>query len=184
MKHFLVFILVLALFLAGCVQMVDSTTTFSVEGFEDFYALSTAADKSGYIHEGKIEFAKLGNLYVCPFIKEVNHEECALFFYVYSLEDGINETVTIQDVVLSAKNGEVVVYSETEPCALKFKKEEGSIQLGNFPGKVFKVTNDWFGDGIILNLSFRAEVEGNDASEKTFSYDIKIIRNKRPKSPT
>ena len=174
---FLILVFVCVLSIAGCGQMTDTFKTFSVQGLAQFYDFYATEDtKESLIREGQIEFARIGDLYVCPYIKEVNYDECGLFFYVYALEDGGIETVTVSDVVLSAGN-DMVLINGNDDLLITLHPSEESIQLGM--SKIeFESTDTWLFNGNTLQLSFRAEIDNGDVDAKEFSYNIEIVGNK------
>ena len=185
MKKIFLLICSLVLSITGCSQNVYSFSTFSIQGFDDFYNFRTTDDvRETYIREGKIEFARVDNLYVCPFIKEINYDECGLFFYVYALDAGSAETITICNIVLSALEDNVCVYTSSNEQTITLEKNDGNILLGTMTGISFKKSDTWLLSGNTLNLSFQATVGTEEVVETVFSYDIRIIRNKRAKMIT
>ena len=173
-------LLILTLILAGCGQSVSSFATFSIEGFEQFFDFhATEQSRLAYISDGKIDFAKHGDIYICPFIKETTHDECSLFFYVYASEGTTVDIVNISDIVLSANQGNYVVFNAPEGQSLALKKENG-VLTGTLSGMNFKKEDEWFFNDNTLVLSFRATTD----HEKEFSYDVNIICNYRANSPT
>lgn len=177
-KKVILLVFVLVFIIAGCGRMVDTFKTFSIHGLEEFYDFyATAATKELIIREGKIEFARVGDLYVCPYIKEINHDECALFFYVYSLEDSSAEMVKISDVVLSTGNDMVLINDNDHSLSISLSVADKNIQLGLSSIK-FEATDTWLFNGNTLHLSFQAVVDKEMHDGKAFSYDIDIIGNK------
>ena len=173
------------LLFTGCGKNVDSFTTFSIQGFEEFYDFHTTSDvRKMYIREGKMEFARLNEFYVCPFIKEINYDECALFFYVYTLEDECTEIITISDIVLSSNKEETFLYTNSSKQSVLLERESEDILVGKISDIEFKKTDSWFFNDNTLKLVFRVECGEEYTYSQNFSYDIRIICNERAKMPT
>ncbi len=178
MKKVFLLILAFAFVLAGCSRMTDTFKTFSTQGLEDFFGFYATTDtKESLIREGKIEFARIGDFYVCPFIKEVNYDECALFFYVYALEDCNAETITVSNIVLSTDDNIDIINKNDDGLAIALSATGENIQLGVSSIK-FKATDTWLFNGNTLHLSFKAMVDNANVDRMNFSYNIDIIGNK------
>lgn len=177
-KRFLALMMACCLFLPGCVKWVDYYTSYNFQGLEEFYWFhSDNKDQEELIKNGDIEFAKLGDVYVCPFIKDVTHEECGLFFYVYSLKMPKTQSLKITNVVL--KDGkDTVLFESSNEYDIVLEYTEDDIQVGYLNVVDFVRSDDWCYDGGALTLSFQASADL--AESKDYSYDVVIDIQKEP----
>ena len=170
----MLFLLVICLSLAACKINSPSYTTFVIEGFDAFFSFNSSDEyRKNCIIDGKIEFAKLSNIYVCPFIKEINHDECGLFFYIYSHGNKIAESVTINNIDLVIKNNGESIFCNNAGYSVSLENTNDNLVSGTVRC-VFETSEEWLYHGCVLNLSFHAETDDNAKESKEFSYEITI----------
>jgi len=186
MKKFLLIVITVMLVFAavGCQKMANSYISFSIDEFDDFFDITDINAKESYIKNWNMEFAKIGNLIVCPFIKETTHEECSLLLYIYTINENTSNA-TINGVRLSDKNG-VVIYEEdskTNTVELSTVTDE-MLSSVTVIGE-FDKNENWFYSGNELQLSRQITVEDkNTITEEHLDYTVKLIGHRNHVMPT
>jgi len=184
MRRIIPLLLAMLFCFVGCVETVDSFTIFSMEGFDPFFDFYTSQEKkNAYLESGGLEFARLGDVYVCPFIKETSHEECGLFFYIYSIENDSIESITISNINLIIQESGGSIYKSNSDQSVLLEAPDDNYLQGTIKC-YFESSEEWLYKGNILKISFQATANGNTQESEEFSYDIKISFVKRPLMPT
>lgn len=181
-KGSIAMILAFLVILSGCGRMVDSYMDFTITQFEEFLAASDEK-KVDYVTEGKLDFAKTGEVYFVPFIKETTHEECTLFVYAYWTEPP--EEIAVTEISLVSPNDVTVFCGDfaAENMEIMWQGDvlsEGVIEIGSFPK-----SEAWFSNGNQLCLSFCVSVstaEGTVCSD--YEYEITLAQRKSVLLPT
>ena len=180
-------IIILSLF-SRCIKIVDSYKTFYIQDFDTFFEdLSSEEDREEYLRKGKLELAKLGNVYLCPFMKESSHEECIVQLYVYSLDEEYQVTVT--DVkITNSDNTDLTVkpYKDVDLNELaEWEQVTDTMLMKRFNLGLVEMNENWFFDDNTFEIKVDVAINtGTDIINKTLTYPVEIRGNKRPLAPT
>ena len=168
----------------GCGKMVNSYMSFSIDGFDNFFNKTNISDKETYIKDGNMEFARMGDTIICPFIKETTHEERSILVYVYKLNEN-SSSFTIDSVVLSTKNDVILCQEDLKNKTIKLTPVTDEMSFGSVVVSDFCKNEHWFYSGNELQLSLKITVnDGTDVTEENLDYAIKLIGHKRHVMPT
>ena len=183
--NILIFIIISLIFtFAGCNNFVDSYTSFYIEEFDEFFNIKVLSEKESYIKSGNLDFAKMDDLIICPFIKETTHEECTLFLYVYTISD-IRSNVTINSVNLCSKNNIEILKEFSEKDINEFSLVTDGMLLSTTVISDFDKNETWFYSGNELQLSLKISVDNQTTIiEDTLNYTINLIGHKSHLMPT
>ena len=181
-KMIAILLSLIILLTTGC-QMADSYMLFSIEAFDAFQKLYENADKEAYLNDGKLDFAKVNDVAIVPFVKEISHEECALFVYAYTLTE--QRFVGIDNITLVTQDGKKLVENLSGGQLQNWENATDAMSYGFIKVANFALTEDWYTSGNKLMLSFRVVVgEENSVAEKEITHTISLVRYKSFLMPT
>lgn len=181
-RTYIAAILALLLILNGCGKMVDSYMIFSITQFDEFLSASDG-EKGDYLAKGKLDFAKTGDVFFVPFIKETTHEECTIFVYAYWCDSP--KEINITDISLVSQNDVTIFNGDSAVADIELMWQEdalseGVIQIGSFPKN-----ENWFSSGNNLSLSFSVSVATEDGTESNnYAYEVTLHQTKNFLFPT
>ena len=183
--NILIFIIISLIFtFAGCKTIANSYTSFSIEEFDEFFNITEISEKESYIKSGNMDFAKIDDLIICPFIKETTHEECSLFLYVYTTSNN-RSNVTINSVSICSKNNIEILKELSEKDINEFSPATDGMLLSVTVISDFDKNKTWFYSGNELQLSLQISVDNQTTIiEDTVNYTINLIGHKKHLMPT
>lgn len=171
-------VLILCMFM-GCGQRVKGYTSFSIDEYDEFFDLVSDSDRENYIRKGNLDFSKIQDVILVPFVKETTHTECAIFLYGYSLN--VNRTVQVNYVMLTAPNGAVICEDIPTEQEMSWEPATDSMTKGILWLQTFEKDSSWFYNDSKLHLSIELVVEGEP---KVMSYEISLIGHTSVLLPT
>lgn len=168
--------------LSGCGKMVDSYMDFTIAQFDEF--LSASDDEIGnYLTSGKLDFAKTGDVFFVPFIKETTHEECTLFIYTYWT--GSQKDINITEISLVSQNDATIFTSDYAASDIIIMRQEDALSEGVIEIGSFLKSEEWFSNGNKLYLSFSVSVSTEHGTiSKDYTYEVALHQTKNFLFPT
>ena len=180
-RTYIAAILALLLILNSCGKMVDSYMVFSIAQFDEFLSVSDG-EKGDYLAKGKLDFAKTGDVFFVPFIKETTHEECTIFVYAYW--SGSSKDICITGINLVAQN-DAAIFNDAAVTDTKIMWEEDTLSKSVFKIGSFPKSDDWFSNGNKLYLSYSVSVSTEDgAVSNEYVFEVTLHQTKNFLFPT
>lgn len=172
--------------LAGCYELIDSIKKFPIEEYKEFDGMDYIGKKfEEYILSGKLDFAKIEDIYILPFMKEYCEETTSILglgVNAYTKQD--IDGLVIDHLSLVDENG-MVIFEESFPNNWKYYENE-SIPMGEL--KIWhldfatEVTDDWgyHGNDLILNMQVSVQ-KGEQIITRDISFHAEIIQYRTSK---
>lgn len=172
-------LLLTACLLCGCSKVVGGYPTYSIQEFDDFWTLDEASAQEQYICDGNLNFAKVQNLIVVPFLKVSSHTETTLFLHIYSISEppiGLMFNYT-----LTSSNGETISAASGIETHIEWTQLTDNLKKGTIEVQSFTNDSNWFYDDNKLELLLEFNIDGIITSA---AYEINIIGHQYPAFPT
>ena len=175
-------IIAVCVLISGCVRIVNSYMDFSIVQFEEF--LATPDDqRDSYLATGKLDYAKTGDVFFVPFIKETTHEECTLFVYTYWHD--MPKEVYITDINLLDQNGVNLISCDFPSGEHKAMWQIDALSEGVFTIGSFLLNDDWYFHHNQLSVSFSVSVSTEDDTVcNDYVYEVVLHQIRRLYAPT